>query len=273
MDEYKEPTKEEMLAEKYVSCYYFWQYQYFSRYIDNICGEKNYHVLDFDLTQRIASIEVEKNVPPLFVQMDSEVKSDEWFDLKVEYGSIFEAIKNNYEYEIIRRRSNFGISIVGFEDVILKENGSLAGTILASIDISAPLNILVQEIKRIKEASFTPPVSFSKVQSLLHYEKADYLLERKYIESRDGVSFSPDEDSPRVMGLWLYDVLDVEKRYDSVSSAYKDLKTNERYFYCEPPKSILDVLGYAASEISVFRRLYRNTKRCIETCEVLSLKG
>lgn len=34
----------------------------------------------------------------------------------------------------------------------------------------------------------------------------------------------------------------------------------------------LSDLGYAVSDPSVFRRLYRNTKRCITNCEVLSLK-
>lgn len=39
-----------------------------------------------------------------------------------------------------------------------------------------------------------------------------------------------------------------------------------------PTREVFSKLGYSASDPSVFRRLYRNTKRCIEACEVLSLK-
>lgn len=272
MEEYKEPTQEEIKAERYVSCYYFWQYQYLSRYTDSIFGKDPYHILEYDPDGWMLKVETEKNLPRLRTHEGAEVRENEWFDLVLEYGSIFEAIVNNYHMEVVRESSNYGVSLVGFEDVLVRENGSLAGTILASINISAPLNILTQEIKRIKDASFTQPVSFSIVQKFLHYEGTDYVLERKYIESRDGVSFSPDEDSPRIIGLWLYDVIDDKRQYDSVSSAYKDLKNNEEYFFCDPPRSILDILGYAASEPSVLRRIYRNTKKCIEACEVLSLK-
>ena len=40
-----------------------------------------------------------------------------------------------------------------------------------------------------------------------------------------------------------------------------------------PSRKVFAKLGYSCSEPSAFRRLYRDTKRCINACEVLSLKN
>ena len=188
-----------------------------------------------------------------------------------------------------RDSKKFGIDVIGSQDISLTQKGTLTGTLLISIDLSAPKSFLFHEIEQLKEMTFKAKPSYQELAMSVGYEDTNYPLEYALISAIDGVAFSPKDSKARALGLWLYDTIDVERRYTSVAEAlssfregtwYKESAWSNRsqdfieeevdpgWLYSFP----LAALGYANSEISVFRRLYRNTKKCIEACEVLSLK-
>ncbi len=63
----------------------------------------------------------------------------------------------------------------------------------------------------------------------------------------------------------------IEQREDVFFTAAR--KENINITWNIPSREVFAKLGYSASDPSVFRRLYRNTQKCIEACEVLSLKS
>lgn len=74
------------------------------------------------------------------------------------------------------------------------------------------------------------------------------------------------------------DVFNINEQYDMLLTSRSQFFTGITPIDCPielkiiPTIKAFSKLGYAASDPSVFRRLYRNTAKCIEACEVLSLK-
>lgn len=137
----------------------------------------------------------------------------------------------------------------------------------------------------------------------------DYQILANIIKNQTDSAFSVNDDPARTIGLWFWDMLsgpDSIFDFDSFSELWTLITTQDHErFLVEPylppemlniPKSqsslffvsslanatdiikviptlqVFSKLGYAASDPAVFRRLYRNTQKCIEACEVLSLK-
>lgn len=89
-------------------------------------------------------------------------------------------------------------------------------------------------------------------------------------------------DNPKL----LADTPDIEKITADIDNTDDEffIKDDNNSFFCVirkdaptdiyyvPTLKVFSKLGYAVSDPSVFRRLYRNTKKCIDACEVLSLK-
>lgn len=185
------------------------------------------------------------------------------------------------EGKVTREQKNFGIQVIGTQDISIGKDGKLLGSLIVTIDLSTPLSFLQHEIKALKSYEFKHIPSFKEIEILTTHDSINYSLEKELISSSENIAFSTKDVNARAVGLWLYDVIDEEKRFSSVIEAYNAMRDGIWYKDeigdCEDSdmKKIqfpLSDLGYAVSDPSVFRRLYRNTKRCITNCEVLSLK-
>lgn len=80
------------------------------------------------------------------------------------------------------------------------------------------------------------------------------------IKRNNKCRFVPDRPEPRAAGLWLWDY--IKNNNVPLAKAYRAFKES-----CP-----LHQLGYAASEVDTFRNIYRSTKSCIESCEVIPFK-
>ena len=209
----------------------------------------------------------------LIIDEDAEDSGDNLLYNVLDVGNMH--IRSDGSGMVQRYSKNFGLGIIGVKDLSLNSTGCLSGGLIASIDLSAPLPFLLHEIRQLKEACFNKVPTCQDLTVAFEYEEVNYQLERELISSVKGVSFSPKDEKARALGIWFYDVLDVEQKYPSFKEAYEALKNGTWLGERDDENPLtypLAALGYAASEISVFRRLYRNTKRCIDACEVLSLK-
>lgn len=200
-----------------------------------------------------------------------------------------------------------GISILGTNGAYVDQNGALRGKIIAEIDLSAPLPSISYELSRLQAAKFVKFPDFMDGPEELTEFFGDYQILADIIKNQTDSAFSVKDDPARAIGLWFWDMLSGP---DSIFESFSELWTlittqDQERFLVEPylpsemlniPKSqsslffaaspadatdtikviptlqVFSKLGYAASDPAVFRRLYRNTQKCIEACEVLSLK-
>ena len=200
-----------------------------------------------------------------------------------------------------------GISILGTNGAYIDQNGVLKGKIIAEIDLSAPLPSISYELSRLQGAKFAKFPDFMDGPEELTEFFGDYQILADIIKNQTNSAFSVNDDPARAIGLWFWDMLSgPHSIFESFSELWTLITTQDHQkFLIEPylphemlniPKSqsslffaaspaeatdtikviptlqVFSKLGYAASDPSVFRRLYRNTQKCIEACEVMSLK-
>ena len=199
-----------------------------------------------------------------------------------------------------------GIIILGTNGSYVDENGALRGKIIAEIDLSSPLPSIAYEISRLQATKFAKYPDFMDGPELSAFF-GDYQVLADIIKEHTNSSFSVNDDSARAIGLWFWDMLAgpepifksfaelwaiitrqdhenflIEKNTpcktinipDSQNQLFQIVSRNGMPDTVKilPTLQVFTKLGYAASDPAVFRRLYRNTQKCIEACEVLSLK-
>lgn len=198
-----------------------------------------------------------------------------------------------------------GISILGTNGAYVGKDGVLRGKIIAEIDLSSPLDSIAYEISRLKNKRFPEFPDFMDMPDLTSFY-GDFQILSEIIKYQTNSSFSVNDDPARAIGLWFWDMLsgpdpvfanfaelwtliatrnhadfcvEDELPVDMSDSSGNDScfiavakKDNPDLVKIIPTLQVFSQLGYAASDPSVFRRLYRNTQKCVEACEVLSLK-
>ena len=157
------------------------------------------------------------------------------------------------------RRVEAGNRTLQFKDFILD-----GYDLICAINFEASIESLQKQIENLK--NIYEMLNASEL-GLEEKELPDLALEveRRNIEQRPKVSFDYEAYEPRAVGLWLWDHVHEQSGATvprgAITKAVREFRS----------KFDLGALGYALSEMSVFQKLYRNTGRCIEKAEVLSL--
>lgn len=209
-----------------------------------------------------------------------------------------------YEGEPLERNiahnQPYGVEIIGTSGAHISTDGHLRGSIIAKIDLRSPVSSILFELSKLKEEKFNSFPNFLDAPPLVGLE-GNYVHQANIIKQTTNASFSIKDDAARAIGLWFYDtiegpfaifknfaevwkticrepVADIQFAGDEAESADDAFFTAVRGESANgswnvPSRAVFAKLGYSASDPSVFRRLYRNTQKCIEACEVLSLKS
>lgn len=309
MDE-KTLSEEEQKAKEYVDFYYFWLFHYcgrnYSRELDKRIPHYN-GTYDYSVAEQRQNIAQEiywahplSRMYPQFLPGDDFTEVDELYcedcspddqpDVILEnlYNGI--PIKRNIEYN-----NSYGTEIIGTNGAFISTDGHLRGTIIAKIDLRAPISSILFELSKLKEERFDSFPNFLDAPPLAGI-KGNYTHQYNIIKQMTRASFSVKDDAARAIGLWFYDAIDgsfaifksfaevwkvicKEPTADILVGSAEDAfftaarKNNTNLTWAIPSRAVFAKLGYSASDPSVFRRLYRNTQKCIEECEVLSLKS
>lgn len=209
-------------------------------------------------------------------------------------------LQSLYEDEMILRifylSKNEGIEVLGTSGAHISEEGHLRGNIIIKFDLNSPEFTLQHYISQLKKRKFDSFPSYLDAPDL-HPHFDDYMSQYEIIKKTTQSSFAVKDDAARAVGLWFWDAINSIKIVDSMANAIrlinkqpvsgvtyiKEEEDKLPFFeisvkghpeaYSIPSMNVLRRLGYGASDPSVFRRLYRNTQKCIEACEVLSLKS
>lgn len=142
------------------------------------------------------------------------------------------------------------------------------------IDTSLPLDVIIDDISKIYEAS----IDVWRYRSFNDEEIEDLSLDSKYdcarsycrllrrLKSFAGISFNANGHAARALGFWLWEQIDDRQIFPTVGQAVDFLDSGE-YF----PQDILQVFGYDESDMTVIGRLRRLTKRCVQEGEVMTM--
>ncbi len=209
-----------------------------------------------------------------------------------------------YEGEPLERNiahnQPYGVEIIGTSGAHISTDGHLRGSIIAKIDLRSPVSSILFELSKLKEEKFNSFPNFLDAPPLVGLE-GNYVHQANIIKQTTNASFSIKDDAARAIGLWFYDTIEgpfaIFKNFAEVwkticrepiadiQFAGDEAESTDNAFFTAvrgesangswnvPSRAVFAKLGYSASDPSVFRRLYRNTQKCIEACEVLSLKS
>lgn len=296
-----ELSADEKKAKEFVEFYYFWLFHYCAR---------NYH-LELSKQLSLTSYEDRQymaqfiysghrlsSLYPTFCELDNFTDVGSLFDEGlVPYDDTISLLNCLYNGEQVSRNVGFnqeyGVEIIGTSGTHISNEGQLRGSIIAKIDLRAPNSVILYELSKIRDTKFKVfPERFDAPR--LFGLQGNYVHESKIIQQTTKASFSAKDDAARAIGLWCWDTIDrlgVVNRFadawklicgDPVPRIHYEEQEEGNHFRWinidgaqsvgVPSREVIAKLGYSASDPSVFRRLYRNTKRCIEACEVLSLK-
>lgn len=191
--------------------------------------------------------------------------------------------------------SNEGMELLGTSNAHISNDGHLRGNIIIKFDLNSPECVLLQFISQLKKQKFDSfPQYIDFPSSSIRYD--DYASQYEIIKKTTNSSFAVKDDAARAVGLWFWDAINSIKIVDSMAKAirlidrepilgvtYANEEDNPPFSqvsldhhsgtFLIPSRDVFRKLGYGASDPSVFRRLYRNTQKCIEACEVLNLKS
>lgn len=239
--------------------------------------EKVISVIDDYNYNKIQNLNVKNSNIELVYRKDHELFADDLIYIVLNKGGLAFFFKNSGYVE--RDAKNYGMEVIGFQNVFLTNDGTLGGKVLISLDLSSPTPFLMHEIQTLKSHKFSKDPGFSDLTDITSIEEPDYLLEKSLIESVEGVHCSPEEEKERAIGLWLYDVIDATGRFSSVSEAFQAMKDGVWSKEAEATtpeekqafKFPLAALGHEKSGQDTFVRLYAKTQKCIDACEVLQI--
>lgn len=181
------------------------------------------------------------------------------------------------EKAVCRNQNGLGLEVIGTKGIYINDRGCLSGNVIVGLDLSLPSGLLLHEINALKKITFEKSPTFDELIDAVAFGRTNYDLEKDIIQDLAGAAFNPNDDTPRAIGLWLWDNVDLDKKFKSVAEAVRVLRRGNFNAATDPDPDdllpdLLDRLGYGNSPEGTFNRLYRNTKRCIEAGEVLSLK-
>lgn len=351
MDE-KTLNEEEQKAKEYVDFYYFWLFHYCGR---NYSRELNKRIPHYNgvydssvdeqrqlIAQEIYGAHPLSSMHPQFFPGEDFADIDDLFEQDCASESLPNVILEKlYTGEELRKNitynSQYGVEIIGTSGAHISTDGHLRGSIIAKIDLRAPVSSILFELSKLKEEKFDSFPNFMDAPTLGELE-GNYVHQASIIKQTTSASFSVKDDAARAIGLWFYDAIeghfaifknfaeawntickvpvedilvgdDIPSHDYNNSDMGKDEQLclfHEQYFannetdltdseneieqgddvffvaarkentkitWDIPSREVFAKLGYSASDPSVFRRLYRNTQKCIEACEVLSLKS
>ncbi|MBQ3059528.1 MAG: hypothetical protein IJD16_04330 [Desulfovibrio sp.] len=310
MEEIKQLSEKELEAQKYISFYEFWLFNYCVRSyfqtlekhipeIDDIDDKEIYaerifkgHPLsNFNMNMRIGEYTNYKNMIPGFL---SDVVSWEYPETLLCKLYRNEQIVRWYPIYNHHTKKDY-FKILGTRNAHLSPHGKLRGHIIVDIDITAPIEFIFNEIEKIKKHTFLKFPNFVDCTYGIDNCEGNYILSKKVIKKITRCSFA-EKDHARAIGLWFYDVIDCNKFFSSFAEAWNVIhikakgfeisktesednvpllraKNRETEISCNVPSTeVLARLGYAGSDEATLRRIYNRTKKCVEDCEVLSLK-
>ena len=314
MTDEKTLSEEEQKAKEYVDFYYFWLFHYCGRnyrreldkripHYNGVCDSSVYEQRQ-NIAQEIYWAHPLSSMHPQFLPNEDFTNLEELFyrDCASEWlpNAILEKL---YDGEHIERNiaynQPYGVEIIGTSGAHISTDGHLRGSIIAKIDLRAPVSSILFELSKLKEEKFDSFPNFLDAPPLGGLE-GNYMHQASIIKQTTSASFSVKDDAARAIGLWFYDAIEgpfaifknfsevwkticrepvagirfEEDEADTMEDAFFSAARNEVDGHWNlPSRGVFAKLGYSASDPSVFRRLYRNTQKCIEACEVLSLKS
>ena len=226
---------------------------------------------------KFPNLNVKNSNLELIYRKDHELFADDLIYIVLNKGGLTFFFRNSGYVE--REAKNYGMEVLGFQNVFMANDGTLGGKMLITLDLSSPTPFLMHEIQTLKTHKFQKDPDFSDVTGLTFIEEPDYTLEKSLIESVEGVHTIPEEEKERAIGLWLYDVIDATGRFASVDEAFQAMKdgvwSKEAEATTPEEKQVfkfpLAALGHGNSGPDLFTILHANTQKCIEACEVLQI--
>lgn len=178
-------------------------------------------------------------------------------------------------YDCEGRQGSYGVKLIGGNDITLDDQGKIKNKLIFEIDFSVPNNIIFAQLDALKNKKYTLIPTFLTIQNQLELNAEKYDIEYEMIKSLSGDKFNHNNFISRALGIYIWDSIHTTQWDDMPTTQNggkcKDVK-NSIELLLEKTPDILDTLGYSNSELTVFRRLYRKTKECIEKCEVLSMR-
>lgn len=308
MIEEKELSTEEQKAKEYVDFYYFWLFHYCSRNYEN---ELKNHLPPLtasnfseaysqrhQLAQTIYYGHPLSSMYPHFLN-DDYTDVDDLFDGDcVPFEHPTHLLEKLYDKQPISREvqrdGDYGMKVIGTSGAHLSSKGHLRGKVIAKIDLRLPNSVILYELSKLRETKFDKFPDFCDAPDLFGLQ-GNFLHESEIIKKTTNASFAVKDDAARAIGLWFWDTIDAHAMVETFADAWKlivgtvpegfILSESEdgwpfgtvsfngvEHAYPVPSLKVLTQLGYSSSDPSVFRRIYNRTKKCIEECEVLSLK-
>ena len=142
--------------------------------------------------------------------------------------------------------------------------------VTVELDLSVPLKSLLASISTLHGAAWDSRLNHADdfdEANLAYISKSGFYQEKLHLLlSFDNISFNPSAHPARALGFWLWEQTDRLNSFTSVAQAIQYLESGREF-----PQDILQQLGFQNSDMTVFNRLKRQTARCIEAKEVLSI--
>ena len=173
----------------------------------------------------------------------------------------------NQLYDEVERHGSYGINLIGAKDISLDYQGNINSKLIIELDFSVPNDVNFAQLNALKNKKHDSIPTFFTLHHQFDLDEIDYDIEYEIVKTLSGDTFNHKNFKSRALGIYIYDTLH-NNIHDKKCKTVKD----SIELLSEDMPDVLNILGYGDSELSVFRRLYRKTKECIEKCEVLPMK-
>lgn len=137
------------------------------------------------------------------------------------------------------------------------------------IDLSVPVEVIYQCILEMHQVSweYYKYTGDEKDSMFTHSSMYPFYQNKLRLLLAFGkIAFSLSGHPARALGFWLWEQVERLKKFPSVGKAIHHLEKGEEF-----PAGLLQTLGFPDSDLTVFNRLLRQTKRCIQQREVLTI--
>ncbi len=164
---------------------------------------------------------------------------------------------------------DFGVNIIGGDDIEIDDNGNIKSNIILSINFDIPIEIILEQIRSIKNINLKESKTMKNLQESFCAYSTSIDVEYAIVKNLSTDEFNHKNTNSRLLGIAIWDIMHPftyppEEYPKTVKAAIESLN--------EQCPDYLEKMGYGNSELSVFRRLYNRTCECIERCEVLPMK-
>lgn len=171
---------------------------------------------------------------------------------------------------------NLAVEIIKSDLEVMRENTSAKSNIVtAKIDFSLPLEIIIEDVSRIKKSIvWGDSFSHKKIENshcIAYSDNINYEMILASLKKLSSISFNYNH-SARALGFWLWENVTNFKKYISIPDAIANLTSGHEY-----PEDILKALGFPESldpedAMRRYRRYHQRTVACIKEGEVLTLR-